>query len=178
MIKNTSSQPLTLNIPDSLYQQLKQRAEQSERSIEDETLDVLAGVVPCSAQLPDDLAGDIDALNSLDDAALWDIARSRLAAEVSEEMEALHMKQQREGLSDNEQQQPAELRRQYERHLLKRAQAIALLKQRNHDVSHLVTASSGRHSASCGLTVGPAHGITTPRSGGQPSWLPPIRSPL
>lgn len=134
-----SSQSVTLNIPDSLYQQLKQRAEQSERSIEDETLDVLAGVVPSSAQLPDDLAGDIDALNSLDDAALWDIARSRLTAEVSQELEALHLKQQREGLSDSEQQQLADLREQYERHLLKRAQAIALLKQRNHDVSHLMS---------------------------------------
>jgi plasmid stability protein len=134
-----SNQPLTLNIPDVMYQQLKQRAEQSERSIEDETLDVLAGVVPSSAQLPDDLAADIDAVNSLDDANLWDIARSRLAAEVSEELEALHLKQQREGLLDNEQQQLAGLRRQYERHLLKRAQAIALLKQRNHDVSHLIS---------------------------------------
>jgi plasmid stability protein len=134
-----SSQPVTLNIPDSLYRQLKQRAEQSERSIEDETLDVLAGVVPSTAQLPDDLAGTLDALKSLDDAGLWDIARSRLAAEVSEELEALHLKQQREGLSDHEQQQLARLRRQYERHLLTRGQAIALLKQRNHDVSHLIS---------------------------------------
>ncbi|MEX0701677.1 MAG: hypothetical protein WD069_06225 [Planctomycetales bacterium] len=134
-----SNQTVTLNIPQPLYQQLKERAEQAERSVEDETLDVLASVVPSGGRLPDELANAVDSLRSLDDAALWNAARSRLPAEVSQELEDLHLKRQREGLSDEEERKVAELKRKYERHLLIRAQALALLKERNHDVGDLVS---------------------------------------
>jgi plasmid stability protein len=133
-----SSQTVTLTIPDSLYAQLKERAEQAERSVEDETLEVLASVVPSGGRLPDDLADAVESLGSLDDAALWNAARSRLAAEVSGELEALHTKQQRDSLSADEGRRLSELKLQYERHLLIRAQALALLKQRGHDVSSLI----------------------------------------
>lgn len=133
-----SSQTVTLTIPDSLYAQLKERAEQAERSVEDETLNVLASAVPFTGRLPDDLAVAVESLRSLDDAALWNAAHSRLAAEVSDELEDLHLKQQREGLSEEEDRRLSELKRQYERHLLIRAQALALLKQRGHDVTSLI----------------------------------------
>jgi plasmid stability protein len=77
-----SNQTVTLNIPDPLYRQLKERAEQAERSIEDETLDVIASVVPFGARLPDDLTNAVESLPSLDNAALWNAARSRLAVAV------------------------------------------------------------------------------------------------
>ena len=125
-----SSQTVTLTIPDSLYTQLKQRAEQAERSVEDETLDVLASVVPSAGRLPDDLADAVESLRSLDDAALWNAVGSGLVAEVGDELEDLHLRRQREGLSEEEERRLSELKRHYERHLLIRAQALALLKQR------------------------------------------------
>ena len=133
-----SSQIVTLNIPDPLYQQLKQWADQAERSVEDETLDVLASVVATGAGLPADLEEVLASLSTLDDEALWNTARSRLPEELSDELEALHRQQQREGLSEEAKRRVTELRRHYERHLLIRAQALALLKQRNHDVSELI----------------------------------------
>jgi hypothetical protein len=59
-------------------------------------------------------------------------------AKAAAELEALHLKRQREGLTDVETQTLARLVRQYERAMLVRAQAAALLKQRGYDVAELI----------------------------------------
>lgn len=133
-----SAQSLTLTIPSPLYEQLKQRAQESRRSVEEETLEALAAAVPMEGGLPAELSEAVDSLNSLDDAALWETARSQLSADVSAELEALHLKRGKEGLTEAELQKLDGLVRQYERHMLVRAQAAALLKQRGHDLSELV----------------------------------------
>jgi hypothetical protein len=53
-------------------------------------------------------------------------------------MERLHLKHQRERLTEGETQTLAGLIRQYERAMLIRAQATALLKERGHNVSELL----------------------------------------
>jgi plasmid stability protein len=131
-------QTVTLNVPDVLYTRLKQRAEQANRTVEAELLEVLATAVPAADELPADLQEAISPLALLDDESLWRAARSRLAAEVAAELENLHLKQQRESLTETEAETLAGLVRQYERAMLVRAQAAALLKQRGHDVSSLV----------------------------------------
>jgi plasmid stability protein len=135
-----ASQAVTLHLPEPLYRELKQRAAQSRRTVEDETLDVLSAAVPVAEKLPDDLAEAISPLALLDDEALWRAARSRLANEAATELADLHQKRQREGLTVAEAQTAEALVRQYERAMLVRAQAAALLKQRGHDVSSLLTA--------------------------------------
>jgi plasmid stability protein len=131
-------QTVTLRVPDVLYLRLKQRAAQTNRTVEAEVLDVLAGAIPVADELPPDLAAAVSPLAVLSDAALWQAAQSSLASEVATTLEELHLKRQRQALTEAEQQTLAVLLPQYERHLLVRAQAAALLKQRGHDVSHLV----------------------------------------
>src|SRR5438876_1390269 len=114
-------QILTLNIPEPLYQRLKERAQRSNRPVEEETLDVLASVVPATDQLPAEFADAISQLTLLEDGALWRVVRSRLAEEASAQREELHLNRQREGLTDAEAQTVAALVRQYERALLGRA---------------------------------------------------------
>jgi plasmid stability protein len=133
-------QTLTLNIPESLYHQLRHRAERSNRTVEDETVELLAAAVPAADELPADLTEALSPLSVLDDQALWRAARSRLGSEAATQLEELHRKQQREGLSEAEAQLLPGLVRQYERAMLVRAQAAALLRQRGHDVSGLVQA--------------------------------------
>jgi plasmid stability protein len=41
-----STQPLTIQVPTPLYQHLQQRANEARRSVEEETLQVLAAAVP------------------------------------------------------------------------------------------------------------------------------------
>jgi plasmid stability protein len=130
-------QPVTLNLPSHLYNRLKWRAERAHRTVEAELLEVVASAVPVAGELPADLNEAISPLMLLDDEALWRAARSHLPIEAATQMEDLHLKRQREGLNETESQTLAGLVRQYERAMLVRAQAVALLKQRGHDISEL-----------------------------------------
>jgi plasmid stability protein len=132
-------QPVTLNLPNTLYHRLKRRADQAHRTVEDELIEVVATAVSVTDELPADLAEAISSLALLDDEALWQAARSHLPSEAAAQLEVLHLKRQREGLTETEAQTLASLVHQYERAMLVRAQAAALLKQRGYDVSVLVT---------------------------------------
>ena len=133
-----SVHPITVSLPKSIYNRLRKRAKKSRRSLEMELLDVVAAAIPASEELPDLLAAAVADLELLDDDALWRAARTRLDSEQSAQMEALHIKRQSEGLSAVEEQTLSGLVFRYERSMLVRAQAAALLKARGHDVSSLL----------------------------------------
>ncbi len=131
-------QTMTLHMPDALYDRLKQRAAHTRRSVEEELLEVLAAAIPMTRELAAGIADVLSPLALLDDDALWRSARSHLAAESAAELEALHLKRQREGLIETEAETATGLVRQYERAMLVRAQAAVLLKGRGYDVACLV----------------------------------------
>jgi len=136
-----ATQSVTIRLPDPIYQQLKRRADRTRRSVEDELLEVVATAVPVADEIPEDLAEAISPLAALDDEALWRAARDRLPTDAAERLESLGKKRQREGLTEAEVQEAATLIRQYERVMLVRAHAAALLRQRGHGVSSLLTAA-------------------------------------
>jgi plasmid stability protein len=129
------SQTLTVNLPSELYVRIKKRADQANRSVEEEAIQLLAATAP--AGQPGD-AEAIASLQLLENESLERAARSHLAAEFAVELETLHFKQQRESLTNAEEIRCAELVRAYERSMLIRAHAAALLKKRGVDVSQLV----------------------------------------
>lgn len=69
-------------------------------------------------------------------------ARSHLPEEVGAQMEHFYLKRQREGLTASKAQTLPGLIRQDERAMFIRAHTAALLKQRGHDVSTLITNES------------------------------------
>ena len=131
-------QAVTLHLSSPLYERLKERAERTHRSVEAELLEVVATAVPVADDLPADLAQMISPLALLDDKALWRAARSHLPAEAAAQMEQLHLKRQRQGLTGSEAEALAGLVRHYERAIIARAQAAALLKERGYDVAELL----------------------------------------
>jgi plasmid stability protein len=130
--------PVTLNLPDPLYEQLRRRAEQTERTVEAELLEVVAAAVPAAGELPASLAEALAPLDLLDDDALWRAARSRLPAPAAERLADLHVQRQRASLALAEIDELAALVRQYEQAMLVRARTAAILGQRGHDVSSLL----------------------------------------
>jgi plasmid stability protein len=131
-------QTLTLNIPDDLYQRLKRQAAFSRRTVEDELLN-LATTALADNEIPPDIQAAVAALAQLDDEALWQAARtSKLSPRQSREIEQLHFKRQRDGLTSAEQQRLTRLMHQYDKALLVRAHAVGLLKDRGHDVNVLL----------------------------------------
>jgi len=131
---------VTLNMPSTLYDRIKRRAEQAHHSVEAELLEAVAMAVPAADELSPELAETISSLAHLDDETLQHAARSHFSAEKATELEALHLKRQDEGLTEDEAQRAAELTRHYEQAMLIRAQAMALLMQRGYDISALITA--------------------------------------
>ncbi|MGC8644052.1 MAG: hypothetical protein ACP5XB_29685, partial [Isosphaeraceae bacterium] len=128
-----STQALTLHLPDVLYTRLQQRAEESHRTLEAELLEVLSNAVPGHDGLPHSVSVELEQLDTMNDAELWRVAKNKLTKKAAAQLEALHLKRQRKGLSDSEAEALAELVGQYERSMLLRAHATALLKKRGHD---------------------------------------------
>lgn len=75
----------------------------------------------------------------LTDQELWQAARSRLTSADSQRMQSLLFQQKRIGLSSDEAAEAEQLVQQQERVMLVRAKATVLLRQRNWDVSELVS---------------------------------------
>ena len=71
----------------------------------------------------------------LNDAILWQLARATMTSEQSQQLEQLHHKLQREGLSRSESEVEDALTQLYRETILVRAQAAVLLKQRGYDIS-------------------------------------------
>ncbi len=131
-------QTLTLTIPDDLYQRIKQQANISRRNVEDELLRLATSAL-MEDEIPADILEAVAALGQCTDDALWQTARtSKLSPKQSGEIERLHFKQPREGLTLAEQEQLARLMHHYRKALLVWAHAVGLLKDRGHDVNVLL----------------------------------------
>ncbi len=133
-----SAHAVTLHLESSLYDYFRQRAEHKQRSLEDELLETVEAAGPKAQELPESLAQAVAELPELADEALWRVARDPLPREAAAELEALNLKQQREGLSRSEEAALDRLIDAYERFLLLRAEAASLLRKRGHDVSELI----------------------------------------
>jgi hypothetical protein len=134
-------QTVTVTIPAAIFDHFKRRAEAGNRTVQDEIVAVLRAAVPVNDALSTELAEAIAPLALMTDDELWRSARSCLSSEEAAELEALHHKRGRDGLSPDEERTAATLLRRYERLMLVRAQAAALLKQLGHDVAALLQAS-------------------------------------
>lgn len=134
------TQTLVVELPSGLYTRIQERAAHANRSVQDELVQLLAASIPPADDVPAEVQQSFAALEMLDNEAVERAARTRLADELAAELESLHLKQQREGLTPPESARCAELVRAYERAMLIRAHAAALLKQRGIDISSLTTA--------------------------------------
>lgn len=129
---------LTINVPEPLYERLARRANKANRTIEAELVDAAANLPEEADELPADMAEAVSALPVMTDEELWRAARHKLAPEKAADIEELHEKRQREGLSASEAATLAGLMSEYTRVMLVRSRAAALLKLRGHDVTSLL----------------------------------------
>ncbi len=133
-----SAHAVTLHLEAPLYDYFRQRAEHKHRSLEAELLETVEAAGPQAQELPPALARAVAELPGLDDEALGRVARDHLPQPAAAELEALNLKQQREGLSRTEEDALDRLTEAYERFFLLRAEAASLLRRRGHDVSELI----------------------------------------
>ena len=134
------SSAIRITLPQELYQQVRQSATQSKRSIEDEIIAVVEYAFAKDEnweQISSDIDSALQQLAYLDDQELWQAARQVAPVELSNQMQELVFKQQAQGLSDSEQQEARQLQHYAHKLMLVRAEAALLLKKRDHDITSL-----------------------------------------
>lgn len=132
---NISMTAITLDIPDSIHQRLVNTAEATQRPLNEIILRVLqVGSPPTWDDAPPEFQSDLAALDRLDDGTLWQIARSQKTETDLERYDALLDRNQNASLTVAEKGELASLRKDADRFMLCKAQAIVLLRWRGHTV--------------------------------------------
>jgi alkanesulfonate monooxygenase SsuD/methylene tetrahydromethanopterin reductase-like flavin-dependent oxidoreductase (luciferase family) len=126
---------VTLSLPDTTYEQIRRAAEKVKRSIDDVLVEAVIAVAPVFDRAPKKMRSALAQLAYLNDAALWQAARSTMTVEQRDSLQTLHYQQQRRTLTAKERDEEQELLALYLDTILVRAQAAVLLKQRGYEVS-------------------------------------------
>jgi hypothetical protein len=131
-------QTITLNVPETVYQQIRKAAERIKRPVADILVEAITAAAPAmESARKKKTRPALAQMAYLNDAALWQAARSTMPADQRERLEALHDAQQRRQLSVKERAEEQSALALYRETLLVRGQAAVLLKQRGYDVSEL-----------------------------------------
>jgi hypothetical protein len=126
---------ITIDLPETVLQQIELVSRRQQRSVGDLVREsVIRQWQPVPA-LPDEVEAELAALPNLSDEALWLLARSTLTTEEQETLARLNQLAKMQPLQPTEEEQLAFLLNRYDRMLVRRAQAAALLQQRGYDLS-------------------------------------------
>lgn len=127
-------QSVTLTLTPEAYESIKRAADRIRRPVDEVLSDAVVAAMPVIEADSRALSAAFAHMAYLNDAILWQLARSSMSPEQSRRLEQLHHKLQRSGLTHSELAEEDALSRLYEETILVRAQAAVLLKQRGYDV--------------------------------------------
>jgi hypothetical protein len=127
--------PITLQLPDRLYQRLASTAQATQQPLEEVIIHALeVGSPPDWDDVPEEFQADLAALDRVDDAALWTIARSHQPSTEMTRYDVLLDLNQEGRLSDFEKLELTQLRQAADTFMLRKAHAAVLLRWRGHMV--------------------------------------------
>ena len=127
--------PVTLRLPEGLYTRLQQAARATRRPLDDVLIHAIqVGSPPQWGDAPAEFQADLAALDRLEDEALWRIARSRETEAGMERYQELLDKNANGLLSADERDELVKLRVEFDRFMLQKVHAAALLRWRGYQV--------------------------------------------
>ncbi|MBC8330618.1 MAG: hypothetical protein H8E28_01430 [Anaerolineae bacterium] len=130
-----SLRTVTMQLPENLYLRLQQTARSTRQSFDDILLrSVQVGSPPAWESAPAEFQADLAALDRLDDAALWRVARSRAGVDATARYQVLLDKNAEGTLSAKEGAELTHLRAEFDRQMLLKVHAAALLQWRGHQI--------------------------------------------
>jgi hypothetical protein len=136
MVSNTIT--MKVELPTNTFEQLRYVARQQQRSVNDIARDLIANAL---LDLPQDVKDEMrtfakpSTYGTLPDDVLWLLARSTLSQDQQKELAQLNVEAQRRPLTEVEEQRQQTLLNQYNRMIVRRAEAARLLKARGYDLS-------------------------------------------
>lgn len=126
---------LTVNLPDSLVQEMELTARNQQRSVSDMARELILHGWHSLPHLSEEVEAELATFINLSDEVLWLIARSTLTKAEQEELANLNYQAKRRFLTDEEAARREALLVAYDRTMMRRAQAALLLKSRGYDLS-------------------------------------------
>jgi hypothetical protein len=121
---------VTINLPESIYQRLEQAATRLSKPVDAVLVETLDAALPGNDGLPSELAVEIKAVEQLGKAELQQLITSDMVPNDQEALDGLLDTQSSRSLTPDETTQLEKLRREYERVLLRKARAFALLAEK------------------------------------------------
>ena len=139
------SQPtIAIRVPKPFYQRLKRAAAVTQRSVSDVLTSLLAVSLPLESELPAEWADELASMSWFSDEALRAATKPSFTPKQQQQLNELNDLADERPLTKAEQVKRTKLLAAYERAVLRRAQAFALLAQRGH---HIPTYAELAHSA-------------------------------
>jgi len=128
---------IAVHIPEALFHQLKRAADLTHRSVEDLAVTSLEAALPVMQDLPLDVAPDLAAMHLFSDKALWAATVPSLSSTEEYRRNQLNTAAGERDLTASEEAEQQNLINAYQRSVLRRAKALAILAQRGHRLSAL-----------------------------------------
>ena len=134
------SQTITLELSDEMLKRYQRGATVAGKMLEEFVVERLVESAPLLADdLPSPLQEELKVLESLDDDALWQVARSVLAADRQRLYQRLLAKNSQGLITTDEKERLTTLGEEARRLTLKKAHAFMLLKWRGHTIPSLAS---------------------------------------
>jgi len=133
---------IAVHIPEALFHKLKRVADLTHRSVEDVTVTSLEAVLPSVQNLPPDIANELAAMHLFSDDALWAATAPSFSPTEEYRLNQLNAAAEERDLTPAEEAEQQSLITAYQRSVLRRAKALAILAQRGHRVP--ITAKTAR----------------------------------
>lgn len=127
--------PVTVNLPSSLVREIETTARQQHRSVSALVRELILQGWPNVPSLPDEIESELAAFINLSDDVLWLLARSTLTNSEQENLAILNREAKQRTLTAEEERQRETLLNAYNQAMVRRAQAVLLLKARGYDLS-------------------------------------------
>ena len=142
------SATVSISLPERLFQKLKRVADLTHRSVEEVAATSLEVALPADQNLPAELADELAAMRLFSDDALWAATTPSLKATEEQQLLDLNTTAGERDLSSEETAEQQRLIDAYQRSVIRRAQALAILAQRGHNISRMVEETVSGHGGS------------------------------
>lgn len=134
-----------VRLPEPLVERLKRAADLTHRSVEEIAATSLEAVLPLAPNLPPDIADEQAAMHLFSDEALWAAAEPSLSPSEEYRLNQLNAAAGERDLTPAEEAEQQSLIAAYERSVLRRAQALAILVQRGHHIPVTTATQASGH---------------------------------
>lgn len=139
---------IAVYLPESLVQKLKRAADLTHRSVEDIAVTSLEAALPSAQNLSPDIADELAAMHLFSDEALWAATAPSFSPTEEYRLNQLNAAAGERDLTPAEEAEQQSLISAYQRSVLRRAKALALLAQRGHRVPVTAEAEVPDHGRS------------------------------